>query len=105
MAGRFLSIIARLAIAFVCLLPIRLAAQLGRGCGNVMFYLDGRHRRVAIKNLKSSFADSKSDAEIAEIARENFRRIGENICCAIKSTSLDDAALSELLEVDRSASP
>ena len=99
-----LRIIAQLAIGFVCLLPMRWAAQLGRQCGCLAYFMDGRHRRVARKNLSLCFAATKTPEEISELARENFKRIGENICCAIKSASMDEKAVSQVLDVQQSHS-
>lgn len=104
MTQRLLGIIARVAVAVLCLLPIRWVAHFGRGCGNLAYYADARHRRVALRNLTQSFSEM-SEEEISEIARENFRRIGENICCAIKSASMSDTALEQILEVRQSGSP
>lgn len=103
MTSGLLRAVAQLAIGFVCLLPIRWAAQLGRGCGQIAYYLDGRHRRVARKNLACCFP-GKTPREISALARENFRRIGENISCAIKSSSMDENTVARVLEVQRSAS-
>jgi len=102
--GAFLSVVARGAISLVCCLPIKVVAFLGRRCGDVMFAADGRHRRVALRNLTQCFSGTKTEREIEEIARDNFRRIGENICCAIKSTSMPDTAMGGLLQVRRSES-
>ena len=63
-------------IAFIQLLPLKLAARLGRAGGALAFHLDGRHRRVALDNLTMCFGKEKSVEEIHAIARENFRRIG-----------------------------
>src|SRR5689334_15550452 len=103
MTNGFLRIIAQLAIAFVCLLPMRWAAHLGRGCGQLAYLVDARHRRVARKNLSCTFPN-KSPREISELVRENFRRIGENICCAIKSSSMDEITVASVLDVRRSDS-
>jgi KDO2-lipid IV(A) lauroyltransferase len=35
------------------------------------------------------FANEKSPAEIRELARENFRRIGESFACAVKTAAMD----------------
>jgi lauroyl/myristoyl acyltransferase len=94
---------AQVAIGFVCLLPMRWAAHLGRSCGQLAYYIDRRHRRVAKKNLACCFGQ-KTPREIAGIARENFRRIGENICCAIKSSSMNEEAVSEVLDIRQSVS-
>ena len=43
-----------------------------------------RHRRVALRNLTMCFGQ-RTPAEIRALARENFRRIGENFACAVKT--------------------
>src|SRR5450755_3469712 len=75
-------------IALLQALPLALVARLGRGLGTLAFWLDARHRRVALKNLAMCFSNEKSAAEIRAIAQENFRRIGENYCCAIKTAAM-----------------
>jgi lauroyl/myristoyl acyltransferase len=67
-----------------------------------MYYVDARHRRVASKNLALSFGETKTSTEISQIVHENFRRIGENFCCAIKITSIDDVGLRQILEISKS---
>jgi lauroyl/myristoyl acyltransferase len=49
-------------------------------------------------NLTASFGTEKSAAEIEAIARENFRRISENLFCSIKTASMSFAALRPHLE-------
>ena len=44
------------------------------------------------------FGGEKSPAEIRELARENFRRIGENYLCAIKTAAMTAAELKPHLE-------
>jgi KDO2-lipid IV(A) lauroyltransferase len=74
-------------IAFVQMLPLRLVARLGRAGGGLAFYLTARYRRVALDNLTRSFPE-KNAAEIRAIARENFRRLGENYASAIKTAAM-----------------
>lgn len=69
-------------------LPLVWVARLGRACGTLAYVLDGRHRRVAKKNLALCFGNEKSPAELRALARENFRRIGENFACAVKTASM-----------------
>ena len=69
---------ARAVAALIQALPLTLVARLGRACGAAAFWLDARHRRVALRNLEMCFGGEKSPAEIRAIAKENFRRIGEN---------------------------
>lgn len=89
---------ARALLACVQALPMRWVVMLGRGCGAVAFRLDARHRRVARRNLAAAFPE-QSSAGIDALARENFRRIGENWACAIKTAGLPAGEITRLLEV------
>jgi len=79
-------------------LPLRAVARLGRGAGALAYWLDARHRRVALDNLGRCFAGEKSPAEIRALAREHFRRLGENYGCAVKTAAMTAAALRPHLE-------
>lgn len=78
----------RLVIRGIQSLPLRWVARLGRLAGGVAFYLDRRHRRVAVQNLTLCFQAEKTAAEIRALARENFRRLGENYACAVKTAAM-----------------
>ena len=88
----------RALIAFIQLFPLIWVARIGRAAGALVYHLDGRHRRVVLDNLTSIFGREKSAAEIDAIARENFRRIGENYLAAVKTASMSFAALREHVE-------
>ena len=85
-------------IACLQLLPLRGVARLGRFFGGTAFTLDARHRRVVLDNLTKCFGSEKTAIQIAEIARENFRRLGENYLCAIKTSAMSAAALKPHVE-------
>jgi lauroyl/myristoyl acyltransferase len=85
-------------IAFVQALPLTMVAYAGRAAGTLAYHLDGRHRRIAISNLVAIFGADKSLAEVKSIARENFKRIGENHLSAIKTASMSFEALRLHLE-------
>ena len=89
----------RALIAVVQSLPLTWVAQLGRMGGGVVYWLDGRHRRMALHNLTLCFGREKPLAELRALAKENFRRIGETYCCAIKTPAMDDAGIRKVLEV------
>jgi len=61
---------------FINLLPERVALWIGRQVGNLMYYVDLEHRRVALANLSMAFGEEKTDAERYSIARKNFQNIG-----------------------------
>ncbi len=83
----------RAAVALLQTLPLAWVARLGRAGGALAFRLDGRHRTVVLENLARCFSSEKSPAEIRAIARENFRRIGENFAGAVKTAAMSPAAL------------
>ncbi len=79
-------------------LPLTLVARIGRAGGALAYWLDARHRRVAIRNLALSLPE-RAPAEIRALARENFKRIGENYACSIKTASMSLEELKPHMEV------
>jgi len=90
--------LARGLVAVIQALPLNWVAQLGRAGGGLAFFLTARYRRVVRQNLTLCFGDEKSPAEIQALARENFRRIGENYLAAIKTSAMSAAALRPHVE-------
>jgi KDO2-lipid IV(A) lauroyltransferase len=78
----------RALVAIIQALPLKFVVRLGRAGGVLAFWLDARHRRVALQNLQMCFGTEKPPAEIRAIAKENFRRLGENYCGAIKTAAM-----------------
>ena len=91
--------VARTLLRLIQALPIETVARLGRGIGALFYVLDARHRRVALANLTAAFGHEQPPAAIRALARENFRRIGENFACAARTAAMSDAELLERLEV------
>jgi KDO2-lipid IV(A) lauroyltransferase len=91
--------LARLVIATLQALPLPVVARLCRACGTIAWWLDARHRRVALANLNLCFAAEKSPAEIHALAKEHFRRLGESYGCAVKTASMSDSDLEGVLEI------
>jgi len=78
-------------------LPLRGVARIGRCAGALAYWLDARHRRVALRNLARAFPE-RASAEVRALARENSRRIGEAYCCAIKTAAMSADTLRPHLE-------
>jgi len=89
----------RVVVGFVQLLPLVFVARCGRGLGALAWLLSGRHRRLAIDNLTQAFRGEKSPEEIRAIARETFRRTGENFLCAVKTSAMSIEELRPHLEI------
>ncbi|HXS69489.1 MAG TPA: hypothetical protein VN761_11635 [Candidatus Polarisedimenticolia bacterium] len=90
--------VARTVIRLLQALPLRLVARIGRAGGQLAYMLDARHRKVALNNLTLCFGKEKSAAEIRALAKENFRRIGENFACAAKTASMTREELKPFVE-------
>ena len=88
----------RVFIVLVQALPLRFVARLGRFGGGLAFHLSARYRRVALDNLTMVFGRERTAAEIRELAKENFRRIGENYACAIKTAAMSFEQLRPHIE-------
>ncbi len=93
-----LYVVARGFLGLVQLLPLTWVARLGRGMGALVWVLDRRHRQVALSNLTMCLGQERSPDEIRALAVENFRRIGENLACAMKTSMMSDEALRPHLE-------
>src|SRR5438309_1506227 len=83
-----LFIFARSLIGLLQAMRLTWVARIGRAGGGLAYWLDARHRRVALRNLTMCFGGEKSVVEIRALARENFRRIGEDYACAIKTAAM-----------------
>jgi len=90
--------LARAIVALLQALPLRWVARLGRAGGSIAWWLDARHRRVALNNLSVCFGNEKSAEEIRELARENFRCIGESYACAVKTAAMTPEELQPHFE-------
>src|SRR5262245_36280606 len=80
----FLCGVARALLGFIRILPFSLVLRFGRALGEIVFWFDFRHRRVALENLNRCFGQQKSQKELRQIVRENFRRLGEAFGGAMK---------------------
>jgi KDO2-lipid IV(A) lauroyltransferase len=96
----FLYWLARLIIGALRRMPLCAVAKMGRGIGAVVYWCDFPHRKRALTNLTACFSNEKSPAEITALAKENFRRIGENFCCAVKTATMTECELRACCEMD-----
>lgn len=99
MKNRFLYWAARALILLLQSLPLGAVARLGRGGGQIAYWIDRRHRTVALRNLRRCFGNEPGtrENELRRIAMENFRRLGENYACAIKTAVMPFSRLASRL--------
>lgn len=60
-------------------LPLSLTIAIGKGIGRLAFYVDRRHRRIAIGNITTAFGKEKTYQEIVKMARGVFENLGMNL--------------------------
>jgi len=94
-----LYVVARALIAFLQLLPLTFVARIGQAAGALAYFVDARHRRVAISNLTQCFGKEMSAKEIRVLARRNYRRIGENFASAVRTAAMSPEELAPHFEV------
>jgi KDO2-lipid IV(A) lauroyltransferase len=90
--------LARAAVVLIQALPLTWVARLGRWGGGLAYWLDKRHRRVALRNLTMCFGHEQSPDQLRALAQENFRRLGENYACAIKTAKMSYEELKPHVE-------
>jgi tetraacyldisaccharide 4'-kinase len=74
---------AKLLVTLLQALPLRTVARLGRAGGAVAFHLDGRHRRVALRNLTMCFPE-KSRRKSAPLPKRTSAGSGRTISAPSK---------------------
>jgi len=68
----------RLVLGLLGLLPVGAALALGRGAGNLAYYVLWPERRKALRHLEMAFGSEKSEAERRRIARKSFQHLAVN---------------------------
>ncbi len=85
--------------AVVSALPARLAEGLGTAIGVTFHAIDGRHRRVAIEQLRAAFP-ARSMGECRAIARRTFAHFGRALVTMLRVSRLTPADLLGVVELE-----
>ena len=83
----------RALVALVQSLPLWWVARLGRSLGGLAFWLDARHRRVALRNLALCFGAEKSPRRDSRPGPGTLSAAGREYLCAIKTAAMSLDAL------------
>lgn len=89
---------AQIALLGVKHLPLGFSTAMGRLSGQLGYWLRFRQRRMAIENLNKAFPDL-DDRELRWLARESFRRRGENLAAGAWTHFLAQGEAKEMFEV------
>ncbi|MDG1891246.1 MAG: lysophospholipid acyltransferase family protein [Verrucomicrobiota bacterium] len=93
-----LYMLGRCVVFLIQLFPLGWVAALGRLAGFLAFYLDRRHRRVAIGQLRWFLGKTARKGDPVSMARTHYRHLGENYLCAIKTAGMSDKDLERSTE-------
>jgi KDO2-lipid IV(A) lauroyltransferase len=81
-------------------LPRPLCLALGRGLGSLAYALDGRHRRLALDNLRTAFGDGLNERGRKRTARASFRHFGATLFDIFKLASRGPDAVAARVSVE-----
>jgi KDO2-lipid IV(A) lauroyltransferase len=84
----------------VAYLPLWISYPLGETLGRLVFFVDRRHRRVALENLRLAFGSACTNDEIVAMARSNFRCLGQTFVDTCRLVRLSPQALTEVVEIE-----
>ncbi len=70
-----MAMLVKLLCYLIRLMPVRLAGALGAGIGRLAYFLDARHRHIAMRNLNRVYPE-KPEAWKRKISRESFAELG-----------------------------
>jgi KDO2-lipid IV(A) lauroyltransferase len=96
---RLLLLPATAAVSLVQSLPLGFVAWLGRRLGDLAWWLDWHHRRLALVNLDIAFGPELARRPRERLARTNFRLIGESVLCTLKTAAMDTSDIRDRLLV------
>lgn len=100
-AGQFLAYLLFRAVEGVLwFIPIGLCGRIGRLLGMVAYFVDGRHRAVALRNLQIAFGREQDARWRRRVARAHFRNLGGNLLCSLKLPLMSEASIARRVAVD-----
>lgn len=85
---------------FIGHLPLQVNLQIGRVIGRLGFYLDKKHRDIAIRNLTTAFGDTKTANELYVLAKKAFENLGMNSMEFCRLPWLTEKNLARYIECD-----
>ena len=90
---------ARCVICLASITPTICLAWVGRQIGGLAWYLDRRHRKVAVDNISAAFPEMKA-TEVVNLAKQNFQRLGETYACILKTGGMNAEQIKNILSIE-----
>lgn len=89
----------RLVFGLFAALPLSAALRLGSCIGDLLYFVDRPHRRLAMRNLRRAFPD-KSAADLKRILRASCRNLGRLAAEFCHLPDLDRDSLAEVVTIE-----
>ncbi len=90
----------RAGLALAALVPLPLLFALGEFLGFCVWGLSGKYRFLAQRNVAIAFANEKTPREMRRLVRRHFQRLGANLLCSVKLTSMPPEKILQRIEVE-----
>jgi heptosyltransferase II len=96
----FVYLIYRTGIALIGLLSLRAAFVVGNALGFCAWFVLGKYRRLAFRNINIAFGTEKSPREMRRLVRRHFQRLGANLLCTVKLMRLSPDQILQSVTVE-----
>ncbi|HWY40602.1 MAG TPA: lipopolysaccharide heptosyltransferase II [Chthoniobacterales bacterium] len=96
----FVYLIYRTGIALIGLLSLRAAFAVGNALGFCAWFVLGKYRRLAFRNINIAFGTEKSPREMRRLVRRHFQRLGANLLCTVKLMRLSPDQILQSVTVE-----
>lgn len=90
----------RAGLATAAGLPLPVLFALGEFLGFCAWRLSRKYRHLAERNVAIAFASEKTPQEMRRLVRRHFQRLGANLLCSIKLTSMPPEKILQRVDVE-----
>ena len=90
----------RIGLAISTAIPMRFLFAVGQFLGVCAWLVSGKYRRLANRNVAIAFANEKNPQEMRRLVRRHFQRLGANLLCSVKLTTMPPEKILRRVTVD-----
>jgi heptosyltransferase II len=90
----------RAGLAIAARLPLSMLFALGEFLGFCAWGLSGKYRHLAERNVAIAFGNEKTPQEMRRLVRRHFQRLGANLLCSVKLTSMRPEKILRRVEIE-----
>jgi KDO2-lipid IV(A) lauroyltransferase len=87
-------------VSLTAVLPRNFVLAAGRGVGNLTFWLDGRHRTIALDNLAQALGATRNAAERRRIARRSFMNFVQSVFDSLKTAGWSREKILSYMDIE-----